>query len=338
MTDWATQTIGTPAGLEALEAEWRDLWRRSPEATPFQCPDWLLAWWRHYHPGALMAVAARRDGRLVGLAPMYLEDGPLGRRLLPVGISLSDYLDVLVDPDCAEGAGEAIVSHVAGLDGWDLWELEELAPGAAALGFPVPGGCDEHASGQSACPVLALPEGLRDAAEFLTAAKRRKLAMARNRAARRGPLTIDEAEGEDALAALETLFQLHRARWADRGEAGLIDERVERFQRAALPGLTAAGVVRLYTLRIGRVPAASYYGFLHRGCAYAYLTGFDPDFAFESPSVMLLAHAIERAAAEGAREVHFLRGREPYKYEWGAVDRWNRRRSFRRVPVDAAII
>ena len=25
----------------------------------------------------------------------------------------------------------------------------------------------------------------------------------------------------------------------------------------------------------------------------------------------------------------FLRGQEPYKYEWGAIDRWNRRREFR---------
>jgi hypothetical protein len=45
---------------------------------------------------------------------------------------------------------------------------------------------------------------------------------------------------------------------------------------------------------------------------------------------MLWAHAIEQAIAEGAREFHFLRGPEAYKYAWGATDRWNMRRSFRR--------
>jgi len=47
--------------------------------------------------------------------------------------------------------------------------------------------------------------------------------------------------------------------------------------------------------------------------------------------------AIEAAIAEGAREFHFLRGREAYKYEWGAVDRWNRRRSFRRAAAERSV-
>jgi hypothetical protein len=36
---------------------------------------------------------------------------------------------------------------------------------------------------------------------------------------------------------------------------------------------------------------------------------------------LLVARTIERAADEGAFVLDFLRGREPYKYEWGAVDR-----------------
>jgi CelD/BcsL family acetyltransferase involved in cellulose biosynthesis len=37
----------------------------------------------------------------------------------------------------------------------------------------------------------------------------------------------------------------------------------------------------------------------------------------------MIGHAVEQAAAEGLLEFHFLRGREPYKYAWGAVDRPN---------------
>ena len=34
-----------------------------------------------------------------------------------------------------------------------------------------------------------------------------------------------------------------------------------------------------------------------------------------------MVHAlIERALAAGNRRIDFLRGNEPYKYEWGAVD------------------
>ena len=109
----------------------------------------------------------------------------------------------------------------------------------------------------------------------------------------------------------------------------LADDLVQRFQREAAPALQAAGLLRLNVLRIGDGVAAAYYGLVHNDQAFFYLTGFDPAFAFESPGTIILAHAIEQALADGVRTFHFLRGQEPYKYEWGAVDRWNRRREFR---------
>jgi CelD/BcsL family acetyltransferase involved in cellulose biosynthesis len=54
--------------------------------------------------------------------------------------------------------------------------------------------------------------------------------------------------------------------------------------------------------------------------------------------MILIGHAIEEAAREGARDFDFLRGQEAYKYEWGAQDRWNCRRSIRhRVPAAAHV-
>lgn len=51
---------------------------------------------------------------------------------------------------------------------------------------------------------------------------------------------------------------------------------------------------------------------LDRRRAYACLGGFDPAEAFVSPGILLIGHAIEEAARKGAREFHFLRGREAY--------------------------
>ena len=59
-------------------------------------------------------------------------------------------------------------------------------------------------------------------------------------------------------------------------------------------------------------------------------TGFDPAWSRLSPGMVSVAEAMRHAAAEGACEFHFLRGPEAYKYAWGARDRWNIRRSFRR--------
>jgi CelD/BcsL family acetyltransferase involved in cellulose biosynthesis len=296
-----------------------------------------VPWWRHFHPGTLFCVTVRDGARLVGLAPVYVEDGACGRRILPLGISLSDYLDVLLDAASEREAGAALVQHLrTNSELWDGWDLEELPPEAVALRLPTPEACEEDAHGQSACPVLALPPTVEQLAEAIPARKLRKLRMARHRAERRGPTVLRRIDDTDAAGFLQTLFDLHDARWNSRGEEGVLaDARVRRFQEEALPGLVRAGFVRLYAMEIGGRTVGAYYGFLHDGRAYAYLGGFDPEFAHESPGTVLIGHAIEEAVREGAREFDFLRGREPYKYEWGAVDRWNRRRSFRRVPAYA---
>ncbi|KGM33694.1 GNAT family N-acetyltransferase [Inquilinus limosus] len=317
--------------LAALEPEWWELWSRCPEATPFQSPAWLLPWWRSFAPGRLRTIAVRQDGRLVGLAPLYLEDGALGRRLLLLGLGTTDYLDVLIDPDHAEPVGPAIAGAAADLD-WQSWELEELAPGAAALRLRCPGGCAESAHGHSACPTLALT-GPDDLSGCVPARRRKQLRRALTLAQKRGAIRIEAVEGV-ADGFLDDLLRLHGARWSGRGQPGLLqDDTVQRFHRAALPGLVRCGLARFYRLRIGERVAGAFHGLSARGRTYAYLGGFDPDYAYESPGSILTGHAIAAGIREGGREFHFLRGREPYKYAWGAVDRWNRRRSFRRSPA-----
>jgi CelD/BcsL family acetyltransferase involved in cellulose biosynthesis len=329
--DLVASEIGDVEALAALQAEWWHLWRRAPSATPFQSPAWLIPWWRSFHPGELFAVAIRHGAQLVALAPLYLEHDALGRRILPVGISVSDYLDVLLDPAWAAAAGQRLVDYIADHGGrWDEWSLEELAPGASALGLPTPARCQDSRSRQSPCPVLTVHPRAESIWSFVPARKRRDAKLAHNRAARRGAVVIDAADAANVPEMLDVLFRLHGARWQDRGTGGVLEsDTVRSFQRAAAPALASAGLLRLWVLRIDGEPAAAHYGLAHGTRAYSYLTGFDPAFAFESPGVILLAHAIEHAWAEGASEFHFLRGPEPYKYEWGAVDRWNVRRSFR---------
>jgi CelD/BcsL family acetyltransferase involved in cellulose biosynthesis len=109
---------------------------------------------------------------------------------------------------------------------------------------------------------------------------------------------------------------------------------VRRFHRDVAHGLVAAGLLRLSALRLDGRIAAVFYGFTAHGRAYYYLGGFDPDFERFSPGTMIVGRAIEDAVREGASELDFLRGREPYKYAWGAQDRpsWSlRARALRRA-------
>lgn len=324
------EMITSAAELERLEPHWWALWRRSAGATPFQSPAWLINWWRHFAPGALRVTAVWDEGRLVALAPFYLEDGPLGRRLLPIGISLSDYLDVLIDPQSAQGAARALAESTR-RGSWDRWELEELRPQADAWLLPTDGVGESDAVSQSPCPVLML-RGAPDLGGCVPARRRRQLRRAIARAGAVGQTAIEPMAAPEEF--LDHLFRLHGARWASRGKPGVLDDpTVQAFHRAVLPAMSAAGLARCYTVRLGTHVAGAYYGMLDRGRACAYLGGFDPAFTEESPGSILIGHAIAEAIREGATEFHFLRGAEDYKYSWGATDVWNRKRSLVRELV-----
>ena len=327
MSALRSATLGTEADLHAAVPAWLDLWRRCPAASPFQHPAWLAPWWTTFHPGHLRLSTVVADGQLVALAPLYLEEGALGRRLLPLGMSVSDYLDVLVDPAWPD-AGPALAGEIARSADASRIDLEELPPGAGALGLPAWSGWREAGvSAQSACPVLALGDTLEGS---IPALKARKLRMARRRADRRS-WRIEAATVSTAPDLLAALYRLHGARWKTRGEPGVLAHGdIRAFHAAVVPGLLADGVLCLAAVWLGETLAGVYYGFVHAGRAYAYLGGFDPAFAYESPGTLLMGHAIETAIAEGATEFHFLRGQEAYKYDWGAVDRWNVRRTLER--------
>lgn len=328
---YETVLISRTGDLVRLLPEWWALWSRTPGATPFQSPAWLLPWWKIFHPGTLMTVAVRRDGRLVGLAPFYLEDGFYGRRLLPLGIGITDYLDVLIDGAPADDVGGEFANAFGSVSGrWDVWSLEELRPEAAARALAF-GTCLNDECAQSAAPVLALPS---TQSEWAASRGGHRWRRAWTRVLRHDHVAIVKADNGTASGLLETVIDLHARRWGAKGEPGVLaDADVRSFHRAAVPHLLASRLLRLFALQWENRTVATYYGFVHRGEAYAYLNGFDPNYAFESPGTALIGHAIQDAIESGCLRFHFLRGQEPYKYLWGAKDQWNVVRSLRSRPV-----
>ena len=162
--------------------------------------------------------------------------------------------------------------------------------------------------------------------EAVPAEVRESLARRRARALKRGAITYERATEATAEEVLEAHLRLHAARWERRGEEGVLAaERVQRAHRESLPGLLRSGALRLYAMRLeGRI-VATVQGFRDPpGRAgfrvYFYLGGFDPVVERLSPGMLVVGFAIEDALAEGAVAVDFLRGQEPHKYAWGAVD------------------
>jgi CelD/BcsL family acetyltransferase involved in cellulose biosynthesis len=324
-----TQELKTTAELEAIRPEWKLLWANAPEATPFQSPDWLMPCWNHFGSGTLSVLALRLSGRLVGLIPWTARaDGnDSERKVTFIGEEISDYLDGLFEAGLEHAGVERSMNWLQDL-GLDACNLTELRPSSPFLSAVAPADWYTEVATQNVCPVLRLPNKPAELDRFVPARQLKKLRYYRARAHRQCGMEIECAREENFPALFQVFLQLHSRRWAERGQCGVLaDPSVQNFHFEAAGAFLRDKVLRLYVLHLGAKSVGALYVFVHRRRAYYYLAGFDPEFKVFSPGMLLVGHAIDQAILEGAEEFDFLRGREPYKYGWGAADRATFRRT-----------
>lgn len=322
------QAVLDTAALESLRPAWAALWARLPGASPFQSPDWLIPWWRHVGEGTLLTIAVLSRTELVGVVPLYVYTSPNDHRrmLFPLGVATTDRLDAIAQPGLEASVMAAAFAELSRLRAfWDVAEWPQLALEATLL-QPAPEGWSERVEPAEPCAVLPLTAAPEAAGSPVSKTLLRDLRNWRGRAARAGDCRIERASPDTVDDLFAALLRLHAARWQTRGEAGvLVDPAVQAAHLAALPGLLQSDVLRLYALRLDAAVVGVLYGLIDRpgGPArrfHAYLGGFDPACARFSPGSLLIAHAISAAFEEEAVLFDFLRGREPYKYLWGARD------------------
>jgi len=341
------EMVRDPAGLLRLRAEWSALCDEARAGCLFLSPEWLIPWWEHFGAGReLCCIAVREGAQLLGLLPLFRErvrlpGVPVERvAFLGDGATGCDYLDVLAAPGCEADVRDAVLEGLGDLS-WDLCDLDGLWRESAtalqvAQRFPNGRAVDSAAAGlggaraqvvrdsklRFVCPNIPL-RGTYE--EFLQGLGRRENLRRREKWLFRQPgVSIEVARtAEEARLAVERFLELHRARWSvEGGSDGLSDERHEAFHRAAVQQLAERGWLRLYTLFAARRPVASVYGVVHQGKFLYYQSGYDPAWAGKSVGLVLLAHTVQDAFAEGLGEFDFLRGDEGYKTQWARAERW----------------
>ena len=321
----ALAIVSSGRELEGLATGWWELWEAVEGATPFTSPAWLLPWWHSFggsDVARLRALVVREGERLVGLWPLYLLDDAGTRKLLPVGIGVSDHLDPLIAPGMTDAVAARFRAGVleVGAEA-DRIHLEPLRPEAPWLhgGAWAEAGFGVHPS--EPAPALQLPTAAETATEPLRG-RLKKLPYYRRRAERLGAYSVAHLLDERALPAFRRLVELHAGRWRSKGEHGVLaDPIVQAFHRAALPSLLHRGLARFTVLTIAGAAVAIVYALRHRGTMYLYIGGWDPAIDHPGLGALAVGETVEAAIQEGCDCLDFLRGTEPYKYSWGAADR-----------------
>jgi CelD/BcsL family acetyltransferase involved in cellulose biosynthesis len=342
------------------EDAWDGLAAVTPSATPFSRHCLHRAWWDAYgakaHEETLVVVDEASPERIAGIVPLMhrheLEPGDVearttlrhqpARSLRPVPDSATavffgasyhaDYAAVLAAPADLEAVCGAAADYLAGPtpEPWDMVDLRRLRrddPAADALQSAFEARASQACwavsrEEEEVCPVLTLPAGLDFEAYLDTLDKKERHEIRRKirRAEAAGPVSLEKSDG--SAADLEAFVDLHQRRWGADGlfpptEGGAASRR---FFARLIDSCTPAGIVELHFLTVGGRRIAAGVTMVDAQTVYYYNAGVDPDARDLSPGVVMVAWYVKRAIERGARRLDFMRGNEPYKYAWGAVD------------------
>ena len=324
------RVVRTDAELDALEPSW-DLLLGDAEASVFQTFEWLRTWWSYFAGHRkLHCLVFTRDDRVVGIAPLFLEDVRiLGIRIVTrlrfLGCGISDYMDVIVARGCEDAVLDAFARHLRQHAArWDIVELADVNERSPVFErFPWllrEQGMDTYSYQGSVCPYTRLPDTWHEFRQQLSQKTRYHLTRKRAKLDERHQWKVElfQSPSDDIDLAVREFIAVHEQRWKSLGFRSAFDDpRHRAFHFEVSRKLARRGWLRLFFLTIDGRRVAVTFDFNFGRRIHVYLShAHGPDEVMKlSPGLLIRAVAIERGIAEGMQIYDLLRGTEAYKYE-----------------------
>lgn len=123
---------------------------------------------------------------------------------------------------------------------------------------------------------------------------------------------------------LDEFFKLHQKRWNEKGKQGVFhNNKINAFFKSLFTALYNNGILNLSFLKYNDRLIAASACFDIKDKRQVYLPGFDPEYSFLQPGIVLTYYNIREAISLNYKEFDFLKGSEDYKRRFLAVKRAN---------------
>jgi CelD/BcsL family acetyltransferase involved in cellulose biosynthesis len=331
--------IDTIAEFERLRGDWSAAFAADAHASVFMSWDWLRGWFDVTpHPWTVLAARERDRGPWLGFLPISLRGSRSAlrvdhlREVHMAGEPAADYTGFVCRSDAEASVIRALAQYVANDLPWDKLRFEEVRdPRMAAFLACMPGNMHVLEHQGTPCPGMPLPATWEELMQSLSRSTRQSLRK-RMRVAEK-EFRVTRFDGRDDEAMIDALIQMAIARTRDDP-----DPHTWRLH-GPLRRCAAAGIGRMVMLWRGRTPAAAVASLIDARTSSngLWVTSFDERFAELSPGRVAVAIAIRDAIEAGLRHFDFMRGEEPYKFQFGAVSAHNRTLNMERPTFQAAL-
>lgn len=307
-----------------LRKLWNELLFRSEQNTVFLTHQWLEAWWRSFGKEYEFSILVARDddGTLMGAAPLMASDHRLS---FVANQEVSDYCDFIIDAEKTDRFYELLLeclqqsyAHIINVE---LINIPSSSPTLISLPRIARGrgfSCSIFES--ETAPILSLPTSYDTYIGSLERKKRHELRRKLRKLESLGHISIQSKRDPQGLnAAIQDFIILHRESSASKKEfwkkEGMTDFFILLTQLFSLQQWVEVNLLYFKDKLI-----AGLLNLVYTDNLYLYNVAFNREFSPFSPGFFLINNTIRRAIEENKKVVDFLRGREKYKYSFGAKD------------------
>lgn len=332
--------IDTLADFAKLEDNWNAIYDADPDAQLFMSWRWLSGWLGQIaSPWFVLAAKAdnKADGPYAAFLPMRIqtktENGRIHNELNMAGNFTADYTGFLCEPGAEHLAIPAFVRYLKQLN-WSRLNFENFRVSEPRMRlflahFPKAGFQTSETNrvgkadgiDNSLCPFAVLPPSWDSYLDGLSTNTRQKIRRLLRQVDASEEYRITVATPETVERDINALLQFWETKWKPR--KGDLVHALVRSNRAMLTRSFRAGLLYLPTLWKEDRPLAALATLMdtRKHAFLFYITGRDETFEGPPPGVILHAHSIRHAIANGFTEYDFLRGNETYKYSFGVKER-----------------
>ncbi len=315
-------------GWKRMEHEWNELLRDSAADAVFLCWEWMDTWLEVYGDGGewLILIARNQEGRLMGVAPMMLDQdvgvpGRWVRRLILLGQkadTASEYLDWILRRGSEAMVVEAFCSFIVSgrISRWDLLEFSSMRSDAPSIPLIVSEfqkrGFVISLKQTAVSPYIALPETW----EAFLGAQRAKFRQRWNKFHRENRVVVKVA-GKDMTVTegMSLIRQLNESRWGARRQS-FLSERYRRFHDRVAVQLHERGQLMMLFFEVEGQIIAGRYDFAYAKKGWSFQSGWRPEWEHCSIGKLMLTQVMQSCIELGLTEYDFLGGEASYKEDW----------------------